>query len=508
MRNIGRTAATAWTVLTLAWMAGGAIDARACEKTPTAASATAAPAPAAVASPVTPAGTELLGIPSPRESAVPAAAVAPVPAAPSASPTPPAIAPAPAPTRLIIPGTSERIVALELGDLSLLQQGLDAGVKALEQHTAEIDAAREALERSSEWLAGGTTPSTKTSTSTRTETRTETHPRHERMWRRSMWGEDEDHTAVRTDTTIAVRKGMVFVLENFGGSIALKTWAKNAVRVRANHGKRSWVAVSTGNGRLDISSQAKLGPPGAVDYEITMPQWMNTKLSGVYNDVTAEGLENGLTVETVSGDIRAMRVAGDIALRSVQGTVVVDGAKGNLQVSSVNDGVRVVNMDGPIAAEAVNGDIQLVDLRSKMVEATTVSGEVVYDGTIFDDGDYRFSTHNGDIALVMPDASNATVSVATFSGEFEQPFPVRIKKLNKDKRFYFKLGSGAAKVNLESFDGAIQLFKPGDKMFKTFTMSEWMQREKEREKNREERRMKREMKDKQDQEDQDEEDDN
>jgi DUF4097 and DUF4098 domain-containing protein YvlB len=221
-----------------------------------------------------------------------------------------------------------------------------------------------------------------------------------------------------------------------------------------------------------------------VDYELTMPRWMNISLSGVYNDVKVEGLEGGMTVETVSGDIKAIRVAGEIALRSVQGTVIVENAKGNLQVSSVNDGVRVVNSDGRVAAEAVNGDIQLVGLTSSAVEATTVSGRVVYAGTILDGGDYKFSTHNGDIALGISDAANATVSVATFNGEFESAFRVPIKKF-KDKKFRFVLGSGRAKIDLESFDGAIQVFRPGEKMFKAFTMGEWIEKQKERAKEKE-----------------------
>jgi hypothetical protein len=527
-----RSAAT----LALAWMVagmGGVDGARACEKPPATSPASAHVAPAVTPAPTpasaqaapaahaVPAGPELLGVPSPRETAVPAAAVTP---APAAAPS------APAPTRVVVPLPAERIVVrvgelsdlgdlsdlseggetIDLTDLSALGEALSGDAAALTDDVSElvkqseaIDRAREALERSTEWLAGGTTTSTKSTTSTRASARA---ARHEHVnVRRNGWDEDEEHNEVRTDTTITVRRGMVFALENFGGSIDLKTWSKNAVRVRAMHGRRSWVSLNSGGGRLDVSSQAKLGPPGAVDYEITMPRWMNAKLSGVYNDVTADGLEGGMTVETVSGDIRATRVAGDIALRSVQGTVIVEGAKGSLQLSSVNDGVRVVNADGPIAAEAVNGDIQLVDLRSRMVEATTVSGEVVYDGTIVDGGDYRFSTHNGDIALAMPDASNATVSVATFSGEFASAFRVPMKKINKDKRFRMVFGSGSAKVNLESFDGAIQLFKPGEKLFKVYTMSEWLERGKDHEKKKQEKLLRRAAE--QDQDDADDEED-
>ncbi len=237
--------------------------------------------------------------------------------------------------------------------------------------------------------------------------------------------------ATSTDTTIAVRAGTKLSLHNFGGSVNLAAWGKNAVRVRAEHSRRDWVAIGLDGSDLEIQSRSRTGPSHAVDYEITVPSWMPVALSGVYNDVTVDGVKGGINVETVSGDITVRRVAGDIELRSVEGLVDLLEARGNIVVSSVNDGVRVVNVSGDVLAEAVNGDIRLLDLDSKTVEANTVNGTVLYDGKILDDGVYTFSTHNGDIALGLSDRANATVTVATFAGEFEYVYPVLLTRTKK-----------------------------------------------------------------------------
>ena len=160
--------------------------------------------------------------------------------------------------------------------------------------------------------------------------------------------------------------------------------------------------------------------------------------------------------------------------------VDLSDSKGTITVSSVNDAVRLMNVTGTIQAEAVNGDIQLIALSSRNVEATTVNGAVLFDGRMFDGGTYRFATHNGDIAMGMNDRSNATVTVSTYAGDFAAPFPIRLTRTDKGKRFAFVVGNGKADVELESFQGAIQLFSPGDKAVLQRFAETWRRNERER----------------------------
>jgi hypothetical protein len=284
---------------------------------------------------------------------------------------------------------------------------------------------------------------------------------------------------VRTDTTFVVRTGSHLALNNFGGSVDLRTWSKNAVHVRADHSRRAWIEVETEGPEVRVTSSSRYGPSGAVEYEITVPAWMAVGLSGVYNDVSADGLQGGLNVETVRGDIVVRRVAGIIELRSVEGLVDLVGAKGKITVSSVNEAVRIANATGDVAAEAVNGDIHMFDIDSKSVEATTVNGAVVYDGRILDGGDYRFATHNGDIALGLSDHASANVTVSTFSGEFDSVFPVSLYGTKRGKRFSFLLGSGKAQIDLESFQGGIQVLHAGSRELRDMINAAWSEKENE-----------------------------
>ena len=84
--------------------------------------------------------------------------------------------------------------------------------------------------------------------------------------------------------------------------------------------------------------------------------------------------------------------------------------------------------------------------------------------TTFDwsSGRYALSTHNGDVTVTVAEGTSASVSVSTFNGEFESAFPVTLTETRKGKRFNFTIGGGSAQVTLESFQGTIQLVRPGE----------------------------------------------
>ncbi len=61
--------------------------------------------------------------------------------------------------------------------------------------------------------------------------------------------------------------------------------------------------------------------------------------------------------------------------------------------------------------------------------------------------------------VTIPVSVNATVSVATFDGEFEADFPIQLERTEATRRFSFVLGNGSARLELHSFDGDIQLVR-------------------------------------------------
>jgi len=274
--------------------------------------------------------------------------------------------------------------------------------------------------------------------------------------------EDEDSASLpQPDTTVTVKPGTSLVIENFGGDIDVKTWDRNAVKIAAEHSMRDRVIIVRTGSTLQLKAKSRSFVPAMINYRITAPRWMKLELSGVNTDIDIQDSRAEVRAETVQGDITLRGGTGFTSLSSVQGAIEAQDVRGRIEVSSVNEHVRLTNVNGVIFAESVNGGIEIEGAHSDSVEASTVNGPVSFDGVVSDQGYYRFATHNGCIDVAMPEQSNATLSVSTFSGGIDSSFPVTLKKV-RSKRFQTTLGNGRAKFELESFQGTIFLRRPGE----------------------------------------------
>lgn len=268
--------------------------------------------------------------------------------------------------------------------------------------------------------------------------------------------------ADQNDTTIAVANGARLDVNNFGGEIVVKTWNQNNVRVRSSHSSRSRVDVSTSSATVLVRTVGRRGPPSIVDLEITVPAWMGMSLAGTYTDISVENAGGAISAESVQGDIDVTGGTGNIALKSVEGGVTLSKTRGRIEVNSVEGDISILDASGDITVESVDGDITLGGIDATNVEVNTVDGDIVYDGSIKNGGSYRFATHDGDITVVVPPGSNVSGSMSTFDGDFDPSFTVDTVRAGKH-RITFTIGrSGGARLELETFDGDIQLRRPGE----------------------------------------------
>jgi hypothetical protein len=246
-----------------------------------------------------------------------------------------------------------------------------------------------------------------------------------------------------SDTTLVVPKGLDLDVANYSGEVLIDAWSKSAIRIRTEHADQDKVLVSSMDHGLLIKAYSKHMADRGAEIRLTVPAWMNLDISGIHTDVVIAGTEGQVRVETVHGD------------------VVVKGGRRSIDLATVNQDICLSDASGTVAAETVNGDAYLWRIDADSVSVSTVNGEIAYEGTIKDEGAYRFASHNGDIALGIPRDAKAAVAVSTFSGEFESNFPVTLTEARGGKRFQFCVGGCSARVELESFQGTIQIYKAG-----------------------------------------------
>src|SRR5262245_40540252 len=268
---------------------------------------------------------------------------------------------------------------------------------------------------------------------------------------------------VPIDQTVNVAKGTKLDVNNFAGDVQVKVWDRDAVRVEATHSERETIDIKPGDQLLSIRSRStRGGPPRSLDYTITVPKWMAVSVSGTYADVTMDGVGGDVTVDTTRGDIKVIGGSGFISLKSVQGEINLEKAKGRVEVRAVNEGVRLADISADLSAESTNGSILLDRIDSANVDLYTVNGNISYDGPIKDKGLYRLTTHNGLIAMPVPERANAIVTLRTYNGGIRSTFQLPGDTGERRKRQTLTLGNGSAHVELESFSGTISLRRPGE----------------------------------------------
>jgi DUF4097 and DUF4098 domain-containing protein YvlB len=262
------------------------------------------------------------------------------------------------------------------------------------------------------------------------------------------------------DTTIAVRNGTRLEIEHVEGEVVVSAWNRDEVRVAAS---RSDLEVRSSGSvvrvRPDHNHGQNMGHR-SVDLRIEVPAWMPIRIAGTQTDARVRGTRADVTIETVRGEIIVRDGAGRVLLKSVQGDIRVENARSRVEIHAANGDIVVRDVTGDVRVENVNGDIDLAGIDARSVSAGTVNGDVSYTGTIREDGRYRLTSHNGDISIAIPEDVGATISVATFSGEFHSDFPVRLDRAVPGGRFDFVIGSGRARIDLESFNGEIRLRRP------------------------------------------------
>jgi DUF4097 and DUF4098 domain-containing protein YvlB len=265
--------------------------------------------------------------------------------------------------------------------------------------------------------------------------------------------------AAPSDTTLTVSRGDGLVIENLSGEISVRTWERDRLQLRDSDGGEPRVLIRRAGGRLVVEGGSGRKGVRRVEIEISIPSWMAVSMSGRSLDVTARSMSGPLTVRNLSGDIRITDARGPVTVATVQGEIDVRGARGPVTASSQADDVYLSDASGVVDVHSGRGDLTLRDIRSASVRAETQEGDIDFSGVLMEDGSYGFSVHDGDARIAIPEGTDARVSVSTFDGEFESDFPVRVERFRGGRAFDFTLGTGSARLEIEVFDGEIQLRK-------------------------------------------------
>ncbi len=252
-------------------------------------------------------------------------------------------------------------------------------------------------------------------------------------------------------------KAGISILNSYG-SISVKPSLNNTVVVNAAlHSDKVEVDNSQNGNRVDIQSHLLAGADaesGRVDYEVYIPA------------------DASITLRSTSGSLRAEKLHGDVSLEGAGASVDIrDISDAHVHIKTMNGPVNMDNVqNGHVEVDSLSGDITMKGVNGPLVQVVSTSGRIVYIGDFGNSGEYRLTSHSGDIEATIPEWTSADVSARSVRGEVHDDIPLQPKNhtwftVDKGRAFAGTMGRVAVSstVVLRSFSGKIHLRKRSEK---------------------------------------------
>ena len=263
----------------------------------------------------------------------------------------------------------------------------------------------------------------------------------------------------RADTVLAVAPGDVVRLLLSDGRVILE--GVDGVGLQIDDGSRRGIETARNGRQLAVRVRGR-DRGGDRFVRVGVPRGVEIEVSGEHVGVEARGMTGALSVNVIEGDLRVSDMRGDVELKTIDGDIEVSDVEGTVDVGTVDGWVQLRRIRGSIRAQSMDGDVILDDVDGEEVTASTVDGDLTYDGPFLRSARVDLVTHDGDVLVLIPADASADVEVATFDGEFIPDFPVRVGRIQSGQPLRFRLGSGGARIGVQVFDGDIQFrHRPG-----------------------------------------------
>jgi DUF4097 and DUF4098 domain-containing protein YvlB len=242
------------------------------------------------------------------------------------------------------------------------------------------------------------------------------------------------------------------------GSISVKPSPTNSVVVNAVlHSDKVEVDDTQSGNRVDIESHLLNGADaesGRVDYELLIPA------------------DASISLHSNDGSLYAEKLHGDVSLEGAGAVVDVrDISDAHVHVKTMNGAVTLSNIqNGHVEVDSLSGDVTMNGVTGPLVQVVSTSGRINYIGDFGNSGEYRLTSHSGDIEATIPEWTSADVSARSVRGEVHDDIPLQPKahnwfSMDKGRAFAGTVGRVAmsSTVVLRTFSGKIHLRKRSEK---------------------------------------------
>jgi DUF4097 and DUF4098 domain-containing protein YvlB len=241
-------------------------------------------------------------------------------------------------------------------------------------------------------------------------------------------------------------------INNQYGPVSVKPSGSNQVIVTATLQSDKVEVDNTSTGdRVELKSHLLSGakPDNAsVDYVVLVPA------------------DASVTLRSTNGPLRAEQLRGDVTVEGDTASVdVLNITNAHVHVNTLSGPITLTNIqNGHVEISSVKGVVVLNSVSGPLVAVTSTSGKISYNGDFGTGGEYKLSSHTGDIEATVPEGASLDVTARSVRGSVENDFPLQPKTHTtflpeKGHSFVGTAGKAASSVLLRTISGKIRLKK-------------------------------------------------
>ena len=209
----------------------------------------------------------------------------------------------------------------------------------------------------------------------------------------------------------------------------------------------------------------------SVNYIVSAPAGTRVSARSMSGDVFVEGIDGELSASTMSGDVKvtdsafltsASTASGDIVLTNV-------GSQGLLDASTLSGGITATGVKARrISLGTISGGVTARGIESENVKLTSMSDDVTFEGALTPRGRYEFSTHSGDVHLILDGRTGFSFEGSAFSGSVRSDLALQTRtdtrtgtgrRPGSTRNLSGTFGDGSAVITATSFSGSVIVTK-------------------------------------------------
>ena len=257
----------------------------------------------------------------------------------------------------------------------------------------------------------------------------------------------------RTATIGAAANARVSIY-NPTGSVKVEAWDRPEVSVIAGRGSFRDLDLLTDDPK-HITVRARTG----FSIEVHVPRGVQLNVECGSGSIDISGVQGSVEAESQSGSLQIEGRPRSITANGISGGVTILGGGTEItHAESVSGSVVITDAHGVVDAKSSSGSVN-VNGRVRDAKLFSVSGDVVFKGTVENGGRLSAESSSAGVELYLPANTSADYELSTVSGDIDNDFgpPATHTRNGSGVTLRFSVAGGGARVKAATVSGSVKL---------------------------------------------------